>query len=72
MAIVPGGFLFNLSPLLALLTIVPFGLLFAPQPMRVAGRRVGGLLVALGLASGAAFVSTICDWCPYCFECWWR
>lgn len=51
----------------ALLTagVLPF--VFAPQPMRKVDRRVIGLVVAVVIAG---FVSKICDWCPWCIECW--
>lgn len=68
-----GPGLSSLAPFLVLLTIVPIGLLFAPQPLRRDKRiRVLALVLLLLTISAPAwaFPTKICDWCPYCFECW--
>lgn len=54
----------------ALLTACMLPFVFAPQPMRKIDRRVIALVVAGALAGGLEFVSKICDWCPWCIECW--
>jgi len=52
------------------LVVLPF--VFAPQPMRNL-RKVDRRIVAFVLAAGLADVFTkICDWCPWCIECWFQ
>lgn len=70
MAIIPGGFLSSLGPMLAMLTVVPMGIVFAPQAVRHVDRRIVGLGVAVVLGAGLDIVTKICDWCPWCIECW--
>jgi hypothetical protein len=62
-----------LSFYLMLLTAVPMGLMFAPQPIRRDKRTIAVLLVVVAFLVGAplfAFASNVCTYAWWAIECW--
>ncbi len=60
---------------LLMLTVVPLGLLWAPQPVRVrVDKRVlvaGGVLIGVFIASTVFAAPTkVCEWAWWAIECW--
>jgi hypothetical protein len=72
-ASVSPSWLSSLGFYLTLLTVVPTGLLLAPQPIRTDKRVLIGLallvLVMIGHPTYAAY-TRICDWAWFAWECW--
>jgi len=54
------------------LSLIALTFVFAPQPMRKVDRRVIAFGVAGALAVTADVFTKICDWCPWCIECWFQ
>jgi hypothetical protein len=70
----PSPALSSLSLLLLMVTVVPIGLMFAPQPIRRDKRvliGIGLLVVLFGLSSTAsAAVIGTCKYAWWAIECW--
>ena len=55
------------------LSLMVITLVFAPQPVRKLDKRVVAFIVAAALGGALEMIFTkICDWCPYCIECWFQ
>lgn len=62
----------SLLNLMLIVTVVPIGLLLAPQPVRRDKRTLIALGVILLLLIGAPVYAVICNICEICNTCaWW-
>jgi hypothetical protein len=61
----------TLSLYAVMLTIVPLGLLLAPQPVRTDKRTIAAVIAAAAILIGAPAYAVVCNVCALCKTEWW-